>query len=118
MGRDEAPAASDDAGSGTIGVEIVHSPGAGRVDRVALTLAAGATLGDALQYSGVAVPAGTTVGLWGRLLAAETAFATPLRDRDRIEFHRPLAVDPKEARRRRALAQRGATAGPLRPRRG
>jgi putative ubiquitin-RnfH superfamily antitoxin RatB of RatAB toxin-antitoxin module len=27
---------------------------------------------------------------------------TPLRDGDRVELYRPLTVDPKEARRRRA----------------
>jgi putative ubiquitin-RnfH superfamily antitoxin RatB of RatAB toxin-antitoxin module len=91
-------------------VEIVYSPRAGHVVHARLTLAAGSTLADALRESGFAVPDGTTVGIWGRLLAAANALATPLHDRDRIEFHRPLAVDPMETRRRRALGQRGAAA--------
>ena len=107
MARDEA---SGGAAEGEIRVEIAYSPRAGQVEHVALTLAAGATLGDALRESAFALPDGATVGIWGRLLAAETAFATPLRDHDRIEFYRPLAVDPKEARRRRALAQRARAA--------
>jgi Uncharacterized protein conserved in bacteria len=32
--------------------------------------------------------------------------ATPLRDGDRVELLRPLQLDPKEARRRRAQRQR------------
>jgi putative ubiquitin-RnfH superfamily antitoxin RatB of RatAB toxin-antitoxin module len=91
-------------------VEIVYSPRAGHVEHARLTLAAGATLADALRESAFAVPDGATIGIWGRLLAAANALATPLHDRDRIEFHRPLAVDPMEARRRRARGQRGAAA--------
>jgi len=37
------------------------------------------------------------VGIWGRLCTPEAA----LRDRDRVEIYRALAVDPKEARRQR-----------------
>jgi putative ubiquitin-RnfH superfamily antitoxin RatB of RatAB toxin-antitoxin module len=91
-------------------IEIVFSPRAGEVTHVELTVADGSTLGDALRLSAFAVPAGADIGLWGRLLDPRTALATPLRDRDRIEFHRPLAVDPKEARRRRAQVQRAAAA--------
>ena len=88
-------------------IEIVCSPQAGHLDHAALTLPDGATLADALQAGGFTPPEGMSVGVWGRLLDPATAGATPLRDRDRIEFHRPLAVDPMEARRRRAQAQRG-----------
>jgi uncharacterized protein len=38
------------------------------------------------------------VGIWGRLVARTCV----LRDGDRIELYRPLELDPREARRRRA----------------
>ena len=38
------------------------------------------------------------LGIFGKLVKPETI----LRDRDRVEIYRPLSVDPKEARRRRA----------------
>ena len=38
------------------------------------------------------------VGIWGRAAALDA----PLADGDRVEIYRPLAMDPKEARRRRA----------------
>ena len=93
-------------------IEIVCSPHAGRVDHAALTLPEGATLADALQAAGCTPPAGMSVGIWGRLLDPATAGRVSLRDRDRIEFHRPLSVDPMEARRRRAQAQRGGRRPP------
>ncbi len=89
-------------------VEVVASPRAGEVERVELSLPGGSTLGDALRLAALAMPKGAAIGLWGRLLDPATALATPLADRDRIEFLRPLAVDPKEARRRRAQVQRGS----------
>lgn len=75
-------------------------------DAVALTLPAGATAADALRASGllerhpeIGCP---KLGVYGRLVAA----ATPLADGDRVEVYRPLLVDAKEARRRRALKRR------------
>ena len=65
---------------------------------------ADATIAEALQRSGWAIPADVRVGVWGRLRATTDA----LRDRDRVELYRPLTVDPKEARRQRYRAQRGA----------
>ena len=38
------------------------------------------------------------LGIFGKLVKPDTI----LNDRDRVEIYRPLAVDPKEARRRRA----------------
>ena len=38
------------------------------------------------------------LGIYGKLIKP----ATILRDRDRVEIYRPLRVDPKESRRRRA----------------
>lgn len=82
------------------------------MERAELALPAGATLADAVKASGIAVPAGASIGIWGRLVDTATAGEVPLRDGDRVEFCRPLAVDPMEARRRRALAQRSRAARP------
>jgi putative ubiquitin-RnfH superfamily antitoxin RatB of RatAB toxin-antitoxin module len=87
-------------------VEVVYSPRAGTVERVALALAPGSTLADALGASGLrdrypeidALPA----GIWGRVQPTDAA----LRDRDRVEVYRRLQVDPKEARRLRYKRQR------------
>ena len=38
------------------------------------------------------------VGIWGRVAGLETELA----EGDRVEIYRPLAMDPKEARRLRA----------------
>ncbi len=74
---------------------------------VALTLPAGATVADALRaVSGVApfdaldldaVP----VGIFGDRVSRDRQLA----DGDRVEIYRPLAEDPREARRRRAARQ-------------
>ena len=39
------------------------------------------------------------LGIYGKVVAADA----PLAEGDRVEVYRPLALDPKEARRRRAL---------------
>ena len=86
-----------------LSIVVAYSPRAGEVDEVDLSLPAGATVHDAFKASGLAQrhPAVdfTTlrVGVWGKLRQP----ADVLRDRDRVEFYRPLTVDPKEARRLR-----------------
>ena len=68
-----------------------------------IEIAADTTVLDAIQASGILgqcptdfIPAG--LGVFGRCVAPEAL----LRDGDRIELYRPLLIDPKEARRRRA----------------
>ncbi|WP_049622337.1 RnfH family protein [Frateuria defendens] len=66
-------------------------------------LDAGATVRDAVQASGLAAEQGdavdlSRVGVFGRRVEPDQ----PLRDGDRVEIYRPLALDPKEARRQRA----------------
>jgi uncharacterized protein len=85
-----------------IHVEVVYCPAPGHIDRVTLTLPAGATLARALDASGLrqrhALPAeGLRLGVWGKLREPGQV----LRERDRVEVYRPLQVDPKEARRQR-----------------
>jgi putative ubiquitin-RnfH superfamily antitoxin RatB of RatAB toxin-antitoxin module len=73
-----------------------------------LDLPAGATVGDAVACSGLLerVPgldlAVAALGVWNRRVPAETL----VRDGDRIEVYRPLTIDPKDARRRRAALRR------------
>ncbi len=73
-----------------------------RAEAVTLGLPAGATVEDAIGASGFG-----TEGISGYAIHGERATgATPLRDGDRVELLRPLQVDPKEARRRRAAADK------------
>ena len=92
----------------TIRIELVRSLRAGEAERTLLTLAAGATVGDALAACAWSPGSGLRVAVWGRLLSRDGFGATPLADRDRIELLRPLAADPMESRRRREHAQRPA----------
>ena len=94
----------DRGDGGTIEVEIAYSPRAGEVLRRTLTLPTGTTIGDAVAGSGWDLPADLRVGVWGRLGEPGEA----LRDRDRVELYRALAVDPKEARRKRYRARRNS----------
>ncbi|MEZ5463020.1 RnfH family protein [Dokdonella sp.] len=61
------------------------------------------TIAEAIAESGVEAECGIrvddlSVGIWSKPVSPETR----LRDGDRVEIYRPLKVDPKEARRRRA----------------
>ncbi len=85
----------------SIRVELAWSPSAGEVQRRQLSLPHGATIADAIAHSGFEVPAQWVSAVWGRVRDASHTLC----DGDRLELLRPLAVDPKEARRRR---ERGA----------
>ncbi|MGF6148278.1 Uncharacterised protein family (UPF0125) [Kingella potus] len=68
-----------------------------------LTVPAGTTARQALLQSGLAAAfpqadLSAPLGIFGRQVKDDT----PLRGGDRVELYRPLAADPKEARRRRA----------------
>lgn len=83
-----------------IRVEVAHAT-ADSQRLEPLVLPAGATVADALAAAGLsaeAARAGMAVGIWSKVVAADTR----LQDGDRVELYRPLGVDPKEARRRRA----------------
>lgn len=64
----------------------------------------GATVEDAIRRSGIErrFPgeelASLSVGIWGRLVERDRV----VEDGDRVEIYRPLAVDPREARRLKA----------------
>ena len=64
-----------------------------------VNLPVGATVRDALAASGFE---GHAVGIFGKRVELDHRLA----DGDRVEIYRPLAVDPKEARRQRALKRK------------
>ncbi|QDH69986.1 RnfH family protein [Marilutibacter alkalisoli] len=72
-----------------------------RFERQAIDLPEGARVGDALEAAGWQVPEPGGCAVHGRLVGLDTV----LRDGDRLEILRPLQLDPKEARRRRAEAR-------------
>ena len=74
---------------------------------VALDLAVGATVADAIEQSGIVAMFEdfkldtSKVGIFGQKVAQ----TQELSDGDRVEIYRPLLLDPKEIRRQRALKQ-------------
>jgi len=82
-------------------VEVVYAL-PGREDAVALRVPEGATLIDAVRASGLLARHPElktfTLGVYGQARQSDS----PAQPGDRIEIYRPLAADPKEARRKRA----------------
>ncbi|AWV07225.1 hypothetical protein C9I47_1524 [Lysobacter maris] len=73
-----------------------------RFDSVEVELPEGARVADALDAAGWSA----LEGIAGYAIHGRRATpASPLRDGDRLELLRGLALDPKEARRRRAEAR-------------
>lgn len=94
-------------GAEQIRVEVVHA----RPDKqvlLALNVAPGTTLGEAIEESGIreAFPGlevdPDRVGVFGR----KAELGDVLQAGDRVEIYRPLLADPKEARRKRAARQK------------
>lgn len=90
-------------------VEVVYALPRGE-DCVVVTVPAGATLREVVVASGLLRRhpeidlAKQKIGVYGKLRPADASAA----EGDRIEIYRPLAADPKEARRRRAARARKA----------
>jgi putative ubiquitin-RnfH superfamily antitoxin RatB of RatAB toxin-antitoxin module len=90
-----------------IAVEIVYALTLEQ-DSSSLLMEEGARVADAIDRSGVRQRhpeidlSRDRVAIFGRAVTLQTL----LRDRDRVEILRPLIVDPKEARRRRAQHRR------------
>ena len=91
-----------------IQIEVVYALPEG-TRSLLLTLPPGSTAGAALEraaqageFSSVNL-ASATVGLFGRVVNREQ----PLKSGDRLEIYRPLAADPKTARRKRAASKSG-----------
>ena len=74
----------------------------------ALVLPAPATVGDAIEASGVCaeVPELRTARFNVGVFSRPCAPGDPLHDGDRVEIYRPLLLDPKEARRLRVAIRR------------
>jgi len=75
---------------------------------IALEVEEGASVREAIErsgilqrYPGIELARGR-VGIFGRLVELDAS----LRDGDRVEIHRPLVADPREARRRRVKRRR------------
>ena len=83
-------------------VEVVDArPEGARV--VSVRLPAGASLGDALAAAGFDLDLQSQkYGIFGKRAALDTRLAPG----DRVEIYRPLAMDPKQARRARARKRR------------
>lgn len=86
-----------------IDIEVVYALPEKQVVRQ-MNLPEGTTVEQAVKLSGI-LPRFPEIdllknklGIYGKLVPPTTV----LRDRDRIEIYRPLRVDPKEARRKRA----------------
>lgn len=95
-------------------VEVVFSPAPGREEHVTVKLTPGEDVAALIDASGLPVRypafdfAGALVGIWGKLVPRDTV----ARAHDRIEIYRPLMVDPKVARTRRAQKKnKGKPAG-------
>ena len=90
----------------TIHIEVVLAMPE-RQELMALEVAAGSTLADAIAQSGVTEMFEgfeldtTKVGIFGLKASPDRI----LREGDRVEIYRPLIADPKESRRQRALKQ-------------
>lgn len=94
-----------DAADRPLRVTVVHALPE-RQWLLAVALPAGCVVEDAIVASGItrSVPGlevdARRVGVFGK----PCDLRTPLRDGDRVELYRPLAIDPKEVRRKRAEA--------------
>ncbi len=97
-----------------VAITVAWSPRAGVVEEVALDVAPGTTLRDALGAAGLAGrypqwdSRSQSVGIWGRLRPLDTAVQAG----DRIEVYRALQVDPMEARRARQRKQKATACNP------
>jgi putative ubiquitin-RnfH superfamily antitoxin RatB of RatAB toxin-antitoxin module len=90
-----------------IRVEVVYAL-PGREDTASVTLPVSGTVRDAIVASGLTERhpgidlARQKCGVFGK----RVALSGTLSDGDRVEIYRPLAIDPKEARRRRVRRKR------------
>lgn len=79
-----------------------------RQQLVSLTIAADATVADAIERCGLAASfpdqdlTGAPVAIWGNPASRDQRLC----DGDRVEILRPLEIDPREARRQLAAAGR------------
>ncbi|MCB1691515.1 MAG: RnfH family protein [Pseudomonadales bacterium] len=71
---------------------------------IPVRLAAGSTVSDAIEQSGICRefpeidPVSASVGIFSR----KTTLRSTVNDGDRVEIYRPLVISPRDARQRRA----------------
>ena len=88
---------------GTRRVQVAYATPA-RQEVVEVTVAAGATIEDAIRDSGILARfpeidlSRSRVGIYGE----PARLQDPVQDGDRVEIYRPLQADPKDIRRARA----------------
>lgn len=103
-----AQAGADGASVLFLGVTVVASQGVRQVREWPLRLRPGTTVAQALERCGLdAQAAGHACAIWGRRVGLDQL----VQEGDRLEWCRPLRVDPKYARRERFQAQGARTAG-------
>ena len=113
MAMPKFAAASAHTTAESITVDVLYSPGPRVVQQSPVQLPAGCQLGQALpalaQALGLALAtlAALDVGVWGLRCPIDRV----LLHGERIEFYRPLRVDPKVARRERFASQGAKSAG-------
>ena len=113
MSDDVGAEAAGSAATASILVEVVYSPGPRLVHHQSVQLPTGCRLAQALpaiaQALGVQLQVLTAleVGIWGMRCPKERELAQG----ERVEFYRPLRVDPKVARRERFVRQGAKAAG-------
>ena len=113
MPEDPGAPSADHAATPSISVDVVYSPGPRFVHHQSVQLPAGCQLAQALPAiaQALGIPLATLtaleVGIWGLRCPKDRVPVTG----DRIEFYRPLRVDPKVARRERFVRQGAKAAG-------
>jgi putative ubiquitin-RnfH superfamily antitoxin RatB of RatAB toxin-antitoxin module len=101
------------AAAASIALEVVYSPGPRLVHHHSVQLPAGCQLAQALpaiaEALGVPLQVLTAleIGIWGIRCPPERVLVHG----ERVEFYRPLRVDPKVARRERFVRQGAKAAG-------
>ncbi|NOT89863.1 MAG: RnfH family protein [Lysobacter sp.] len=83
--------------SGRVHVEVVQA-WPRRHEAVCVDLPAGSTVAEAIAAAGLTPGGHAGIAVYGDPATGDQR----LRDGDRVELLRPLTIDPKEARRRRA----------------
>ena len=85
-----------------VNVELVYIPVNQAAVHLRLTVAAGSSVADVLEYSGLLQNHPETVGMPTGVFGRLVPLTQIVKSGDRIEIYRPLLSDPKEKRRQRA----------------
>ena len=113
MAMPKFAAASAHTTAESITVDVLYSPGPREVQQSPVQLPVGCQLGQALPAlaQALGLPLSTLtaldVGVWGLRCPKDRVLVAG----ERIEFYRPLRVDPKVARRERFVSQGAKSAG-------